>query len=73
MRDVFRALDDSLITDVRSGYIVNLANKAAGYRILPILQIEGENRIGDNGLNEFYPDADSLMQVLIEACYESAQ
>ena len=73
VRDLFRALDDSLITDVRNGYIVNLANKTAGYQILPILQIEGENRTGENGLNEFYPDADSLTQVLIEACYESAQ
>ena len=53
--------------------VQNLANKTAGYQILPILQIEGENRTGENGLNEFYPDADSLTQVLIEACYESAQ
>ena len=73
MRDLFRALDDSLVTDVRSGYIVNLANKAAGYQVLPILQIEGENRIGESGLNEFYPDANSLTRVLIEICYESAR
>lgn len=72
VRDVFRALDDSLIMDVRNGYIVNLANKIADYQVLPILQIEGESKIGENGLNEFYPDADSLMQALIEICYEKA-
>lgn len=68
--NLFRALDSSLTTDMRNGYLVNLANKIVDYQMLPIGQIEGENRIGENGLNEFYPDRESLMRVLIDACYE---
>ena len=52
------------------GRLVNLANRAQRFSILPIVELKGENVIGDSGLYEFYPDEDDLMRVILDTFYD---
>lgn len=67
---MFDAIEDSLITDVRRGYLVNLANKARLYDVKPFVDIAGESSVGKSGYMEFYPKEDSIMQAILDACYQ---
>ena len=49
---------------------MNLANLAGRFSILPIIEIEGEDMIGDSGLYEFYPDEDALLRIILDTFYD---
>lgn len=67
---LFDAIDPYTVTDMSRGRLVNLANLAERFSIQPIIEIEGENIIGDSGLYEFYPDEDALMRVILDTFYD---
>ena len=61
---LFNLLKDSVQTDVSSGYLINLANKVRRYEVMPIMRIDGETRLGESGFVEFYPDRNSMREVV---------
>lgn len=67
---LFDAIDPYAVTDMNRGRLMNLASLAERFSILPIIEIEGENIVGDSGLYEFYPDEDALMRVLLDTFYD---
>lgn len=66
---LFDAVDTHCVTDISRGSMLNLANRAAEYEILPIVTLSGETVMGESGYIEFYPDEDSLTQMLAETFY----
>ena len=68
--DLFDAVEPYLVTDMSRGRLVNYADLFSGYEIMPMTEIAGESRLGENGLMEFYPDEDSLKKVIVETFYE---
>ncbi|MBE5784079.1 MAG: LytR family transcriptional regulator [Clostridiales bacterium] len=66
---LFDQMESFLVTDMSRGYLINLANKADRYTTLPITQFTGEHKISQEGYNEFYPDAQSVLNVVLEAFY----
>ena len=67
---LFDAIAPYTVTDMNQGRLMNLANLAGRYSVLPIIEIEGENIVGDSGLYEFYPDEDALMRVILDTFYD---
>lgn len=67
---IYDAIEPYIITDLNRGRFVNLLNMAQRFSVLPIVEIEGENVVGDSGLYEFYPDEDDLMRVILNVFYE---
>lgn len=68
--DFYDALEAYIVTDMNRGRLMNLANRSQDFSILPIIEIEGENVVGDSGLYEFYPDEDALMRVILDTFYD---
>lgn len=66
---LFDVIDPYTVTDMNRGKIMNLANMARRYSIFPVIEIEGENIVGTNGLYEFYPDEEALMRVVLDTFY----
>ena len=69
---IFDAVEELLVTDVRCGYLINLANKARMYEVLPVIGIKGESIMGDSGYMEFYPEDASIVDALLESYFEPA-
>lgn len=67
---MFDAVEDTLITDVRRGYLVNLANKIHLYEVKPFTDIAGVSSVGKSGYMEFIPDEDSIIQTLLDSYYQ---
>ena len=67
---IYNAIEPYIVTDMNRGRLVNLANRAQRFSILPIVELKGENVIGDSGLYEFYPDEDDLMRVILDTFYD---
>lgn len=67
---LFNLLKDSLVTDVSSGFLINLANKVRRYEVMPILKIDGETKLGESGFVEFYPDRNGMREVVRSAFCE---
>lgn len=67
---IYSVIEPYIVTDMNRGRLTNLANKAKLYSIFPVVEIEGENVVGESGLYEFYPDEDALMHVILDAFYD---
>lgn len=67
---LFDAIDPYTVTDMSRGRLMNLASLAERFSNLPIIEIEGENTVGDSGLYEFYPDEDALMRIILDTFYD---
>ena len=65
----FSMLDPYLVTDMNRGRMINLANLARQYEMLPVLELEGETVQGEGGFIEFYPADESVMRTVLEAFY----
>lgn len=70
---LFDTVDDYLVTDMNRGRILNLSNKARSYEFGDVLQIDGQTVLGSSGYIEFYPDQDSVMDVVLNVFYEAAE
>lgn len=68
--EIYDAVEPYIVTNMNRGRLVNLANLAQRFLILPIVEIEGVNVVGDSGLYEFYPDEDALMRVILDTFYD---
>jgi len=62
--DLRDELDAYITTDMGNARLMNYSRTAQDYRLLPIVNIPGEHRIGENGFVEFIPDEDALMQMI---------
>ena len=67
---VNNALGEYAVTDMSLGRLINIADLAAEYEILPIVRIEGESVLSDKGYMEFYPDEDLLMKTVVDTFYQ---
>ena len=63
-------LQPYLTTDMARGRMINLGNSAAGYQLLPMVEMTGESRLGSNGFMEFTPDEDALMRMVLSVFYD---
>ena len=63
-------MEEYLISSLSRGALYNLGEKAGRYEFMPIYEISGEACVGENGFMEFYPDEDSLKQLLANVLYE---
>lgn len=70
---LFDLLEPYSVTDMSRGRMINLANKANQYEILPVAEIDGEALLGESGYMEFYPDEDALVETVLETFYETSQ
>ena len=69
---LFEELDEYLLTDMNRGRLLNIANKANQYDVLPILTIDGYTTVGKYDFIEFYPDEDSLTRAVLDAFYQKS-
>lgn len=67
---IYDAVEPYIVTDMNRGRLMNLANMAQRFSVLPIVEIKGENAVGDSGLYEFYPDEDELMRIILDTFYD---
>ena len=67
---LFEELDEYLVTDMNRGRLLNIANKANQYDVLPIVTIEGKTVVGKNEFAEFYPNEDALTRAVLDAFYQ---
>ena len=59
---------DYMVTDCTSARLQDIGKKMQEYEFVQINNIEGESRMGEKYI-EFYPDKDSLKQVVIDLFY----
>lgn len=64
------AVEPYLVTDMSRGRLMNLFDQAARCTIEPVLEMPGENVVGESGYYEFYPDEEALTQILLDLFYE---
>lgn len=64
----YDALADYVITDIKSGIAVNIAERLQSYEELPLLTIDGENTVVD-GCWAYYLDQNSLQETILELFY----
>lgn len=67
---LFHQLEEFMITDMGQGLLINLANKANKYEILPIMTYTGESQYGPEGYHEFIPSQESITELVLKAFYE---
>ena len=61
-----------LVSDCSGNKLESLLDRLSGYELDAILDIDGENRVGEEFM-EFYPNSDSVMEVVVECFYELKQ
>lgn len=64
------AVDPFIVTDMSRGRLINLGKQAECFSIMPIIEIEGENVVGDSGMYEFYPDQSKLLDIVLDVFYD---
>ena len=62
-----------LVTDMARGRIINEVWNARDYTLEPALELTGEHKIADDGFTEFYPDAGSVEQAVLELFWEPVE
>lgn len=62
-------MDDYVVYDSSDQRMMELAKKFSEYTFLGIREPEGETKVGEEFM-EFYPDQDSIQQLLVELFYE---
>lgn len=68
----YDTLSDYVITDIKSGTAVNIAERLQNYKELPLLTIDGENTVED-GYWAYYLDEDSLQQTILKLFYQEIE
>ena len=68
----YDALEPYLYTNIPRGQLANEAWAAKDYERLETIKPEGTYQVGDDGFMEFYPDAASLQQAVLQLFYEKA-
>ena len=71
--DLYDALQPYLVTDMARGRIINETWNARAYTLEEPCQITGEHRVAEDGFTEFYPDADSIRQAVLELFWEPVE
>lgn len=71
--DAYDALQPYLTTSMAKGQLVNEAWAAKDYTRLDTIKPEGTYQVGDDGFMEFYPDAASLQQAVLQLFYEKVE
>ena len=66
---LFDAVESYCVTDISRGNMLNLANSAAEYELLPIITMEGEAVLGESGYIEFRVDENALLEILAKTFY----
>ena len=69
---LFDSVETFSVTDMGRGRMLNYAQAGARYELLPVMEIDGENVLGENGFMEFHSDGRSLIETVIEVFYEAA-
>ena len=73
INELLSTMEPYITTDMNRGRIINLAELADRYEILPMVEIEGQTTTGANGYVEFYADEDALWRVVLDAFYEKME
>lgn len=63
-------LDDYLYSDAEQGVLANYAVSYGKYQRADIRTIEGTHAVSEDGFMEFYPDDESLKQLLVDIYFE---
>lgn len=71
--DLYDELQPYLVTDMARGRIINEVWNARDYTLEPALELTGEHKIADDGFTEFYPDAGSIQQAVLELFWEPVE
>lgn len=70
VENIYEAMQPYILTNMPKGRLINYANLVTQYEVRHVIEIDGTNVVGTSGYVEFYPDADSLQQVLLNLFYE---
>ena len=69
----YDALEPYLYTNIPRGQLANEAWAAKDYERMDTIKPEGTYQVGDDGSMEFYPDAASLQQAVLQLFYEKVE
>ncbi len=69
----YDALEPYLCTNIPRGQLANEAWAAKDYQRLDTLQPKGTHQVGEDGFMEFYPEAASLQQAVLQLFYEKVE
>ena len=69
----YDALEPYLYTNIPRGQLANEAWAAKDYERMDTIKPEGTYQVGDDGFMEFYPDAASLQQTVLQLFYEKVE
>lgn len=69
----YDALEPYLYTNIPRGQLANEAWAAKDYERMDTIKPEGTYQVGDDGFMEFYPDAASLQQAVLQLFYEKVE
>jgi len=71
LTDVALEMVDYIVSDCSVSKLENILKKISGYSFDGILNIEGKNKRGEQFM-EFYPDKDSVKEIVVSCFYEEA-
>lgn len=69
----YDAMEPYLYTNIPKGQLANEAWAAKDYQRLETIKPEGTHQVGDDGFMDFYPDAESLQQAVLQLFYEKVE
>ena len=69
----YDALEPYLYTNIARGRLANEVWAARDYQRLATISPEGTHQVGEDGFMEFYPDAKSLQQAVLQLFYEKVE
>ena len=67
------AMEPYLYTNIPRGQLANEVWAAKDYERMDTIKPEGTHEIGADGFMEFYPDAASLQQAVLQLFYEQVE
>lgn len=70
--NLFDAMGDVMITNLKRGRMINEVNKMVGYQRESVLSLPGTHTTDERGFVEFHVDGDALEQLVIETFYQKA-
>ena len=66
----YDTLQPYLVSDMTRGRLINEVWAAKDYDLEDALSLTGEHKVAEDGFTEFYPDADSIEQAVLELFWE---
>ena len=69
----YDAMEPYLYTNIPKGQLANEVWAAKDYQRLDTIKPDGTHQVGDDGFMEFYPDAESLQQAVLQLFYEKVE